>query len=79
MLAAPLVRSPNSLIAKACPPGDNPEKLASIFTNCMLTCAKRTIPKMDGPLNSATAADTRKSEMNWANVSNLCGNTKLFD
>ena len=61
VLAAPLVRSPNSLMDQPCFPGDNPLKLASILANSIFTWAKRTTPKISGPLNSATAAEIKKS------------------
>ena len=37
VLAAPLVRSPNSLMDQPCFPGDNPLKLASILANSIFT------------------------------------------
>lgn len=62
VLAAPRVRSPNSFMDQACFPGDNPLKLASILANSILTWARRTTPKISGPLNSATAAEMKTSK-----------------
>lgn len=69
VLAAPLVKSPYSLIDQPCFPVGNPLKLASTLANSMLTWARRTTPYILGPLNSETAADTKKSVRQQLHIS----------